>query len=486
MKQLLRNIATALIIILMDVLCIFLAFALAVAVRDFIGMYVTLPALTTTDFMYYVVSNWWMFPLYIGIFFAQGLYTRHRPFWQETKTLFNTILLGALLIYSIISLGKIDLYFSRVLFVIHPIILIVLIPLLRRVVKTILYKLHLWEELVVEVRVDTESTLVSSFGRNSFIGYRVIKTVNVSLNSGELKDIVKKVQIAQEKTSAKTILVVVKDLASPEISELVERLYFISNHILVVPELIDLDVLNADIYHLMYENLFVFDIQKGLNNPVNKFLKRLMDIVISGIALIVLSPALIILALKVYFTDGFPIFVDFHERYGLNGRKFIFFKFRTMRKQKYPDENLDLVKEYIKNDPKKREMWDKYQKLENDPNDPRILPGMNLLRRSSIDELAQFINIFKGDMSIVGPRPFLIREKELIGDYFDRILAAKPGVTDLWTVSGRDSLSFDKRLKMGTWYIQNWSLWLDFVIIAKTFQQVISYFFRWSKKSKKT
>jgi undecaprenyl-phosphate galactose phosphotransferase len=85
-------------------------------------------------------------------------------------------------------------------------------------------------------------------------------------------------------------------------------------------------------------------------------------------------------------------------------------------------------------------------------------------------------------MSIVGPRPYLPRERDIMGKYFDRVLAAKPGITDLWTVSGRDALSFDQRLRMGTWYIQNWTLWLDFVIIVKTVQQVISYFFKWSKR----
>lgn len=483
MKQLLKSILTGLLLIIVDALCIIGAFAVAVWARNVIGMYITLPELTTNDFTFYVASNWWIVPLYIGIFLAEGLYSKHRPFWQETKAILNTILLSALLVYSIVSLGKIDLYFSRVLFVLHPLILLVLVPLVRRFVKAVLYKLHYWEKVVVEVRVDTENSLVTSFARNSFIGYRIVKTVNVSLAKDSIAAIVKRVKLAQDNASADTILVVVKDFATPEISELVERLYFISNHILVVPELMDLDVLNADVYHLMYENLFVFDIQKGLNNPFNKMLKRAIDIVLSSIALVVLSPVLLALAIKVYITDGFPIFVDFHERYGLNGKKFIFYKFRTMIRQKYADETLDIVNAYIEKNPAEKKLWEKYQKLENDP---RILPGMNLLRKSSLDELPQFINILKGDMSIVGPRPFLPREKDLIGDYFGRVLAAKPGVTDLWTVSGRDALSFEKRLKMGTWYIQNWSLWLDLVIIAKTLQQVISYFLKWFKKSKKT
>jgi len=145
-------------------------------------------------------------------------------------------------------------------------------------------------------------------------------------------------------------------------------------------------------------------------------------------------------------------------------------------------ENYERVKKYVQNDPKKKELWEKYQKLENDPNDPRIIPGVGIIRKTSIDELAQLFNVLKGEMSIVGPRPFMPRERELMGEYFGRVLAAKPGITDLWTVSGRDALSFDQRLKMSTWYIQNWSLWLDIIIITKTVQQVISYFFKWFKK----
>jgi len=371
------------------------------------------------------------------------------------------------------------------LFVLHPLILFALVPIIRRLIKSLLYSLGYWKREIIEVRVDTDHTLEPSFTRNTFIGYDIVASKEFSINSDGIAHIVDKANAMKTKFRTDTILLIVKDFSSPQIAELVERLYFVSSHILIVPELMDLDMLNANVYHLMYENLFVFDINKGLSNPLNKAIKRLIDMFLSIIGIIVFSPVLLFLAVKVYLTDGFPIFVDFHERFGLKGKEFIFFKFRSMRKQKYSNENLDLVLDYIKNDPQKREMWEKYQKLENDPKDPRILRGMNLIRRTSIDELAQLFNVLKGDMSIVGPRPFMLRERPLIGDYFDRILAAKPGVTDLWTVSGRDSLSFEQRLKMGTWYIQNWSLWLDLIIIVKTVQQVISYFFKWSRKSEK-
>lgn len=482
----LKTIIAVFTLLTSDIVVLILAFALAIGTRNIIGQYVTLPDLTTQDFWTYVVANWWIIPLYISILIFQGLYHKHRPFWQETRILVNAIALSALFVYSIISLGKIDIYISRILFVLHPLILLGMLPLARRFMKALLYKLGYWRKEVIEIQVDTTHSLKDSFSRNRFIGYHITQSIEVSIKNEDITAIVERVKEATKKYRTETILVVVKDFASAKIAELVERLYFVSSHILVVPELMDLDVMNADVYHLMYENLFVFDIDKGLNNPLNKFLKRTMDIVLSLLGIVITSPILLFETLLIYFKDGLPIFYN-HERYGRDGQIFVFHKFRSMRNEKYPDENYDIVKTYVADNPEKREMWEKYQKLENDPNDPRILKGVgNLIRKTSIDELAQLFNVLKGDMSIVGPRPFMPRERELIGDYFERVLAAKPGITDLWTVSGRDALSFEQRLKMSTWYIQNWSIWLDIVIIAKTVQQVILYFLKWFRKSKKT
>jgi undecaprenyl-phosphate galactose phosphotransferase len=345
-----------------------------------------------------------------------------------------------------------------------------------------MYQLGFWRTRVLEIRIDTDYSLKYSFIRNKFIGYWVVESEDFSLEKDTLTSIVEKVKVLKEKHDIDTISVIVKEFASPKISELVERLYFVSGHVLLVPELMDLDVLNADVYHMMYENLFVFDINKGLNSPMNRLLKRLIDIVLATVGIIVFSPVLIVVSLLIAIKDGFPVLYG-QDRYGKGGKVFNFHKFRTMRKESYKDQNDDRLWEYLNANPEiKANEWDKYQKLEHDP---RILPGINIVRRTSLDELAQLFNVLKGEMSVVGPRPFLPRERDLIGDYFDRVVAAKPGITDLWTVSGRDALSFDQRLRMSTWYIQNWSIWLDFVIIAKTIQQVILYFAKWLMRSKK-
>jgi len=487
MRNLLNSIIAAAALAVLDTFAIIFAFWAAVSIRGLIGIYFVIPELTTNDFMLYVVNNWWIVPLYLFVFLMNGLYTKHRPFWQEAKQLVTAIALAALFVYATISLGKIDDYVSRILFVLHPLLLLLFIPVIRRINKSFLYRMGYWKQEVIEIRVDSGNTLGRSFSRNTFIGYVVVKSLEVSLKNESIPEIIEKVKEIRKKINTNTILVMVKDFSSPKIAELVERLYFISSHVLVVPELMDLDVLNADVYHLMYENLYVFDISKGLANPFNKALKRLIDIVLSTIGIIIFSPLMILIAVSIIIKDGFPVFVEFFDRYGQNGRLFYFFKFRSMRKQSYPDENYHLVLEYVKNDPKKKLLWEKYQKLEDDPHDPRIIPGIGrIIRKTSTDELAQLFNVLLGDMSIVGPRPFMPRERELMGEYFDRVLAAKPGITDLWIVNGRNALSFDQRLKMSTWYIQNWSLWLDFIIVTKTVQQVISHFFKWSNKFKKT
>lgn len=482
MKKAFETLLTFIILAATDIFGIVLAFALSIFVRDLIGNFVKLPVLESSHFEVYLHSNWWIIPLYLVIFASEGLYSKHRPFWQEVKSLTKAIALSALLVYSSISLGRIDEFFSRVLFVLHPLLLLVIAPLLRRIVKALMYRVGYWRKRILEIRIDTDYSLKFSFIRNKFIGYWVVASTHFSLKKDSLAQIVEKVKQLTATNQTETISIIVKDFANPQISELVERLYFVSGHVLLVPELMDLDMLNADVYHMMYENLFVFDINKGLNSPANRLIKRLIDFVLSLIGIIVFSPILLAESLLIFIKDGFPIFYN-HDRYGKGGNIFTFHKFRSMKNESYHNQNDDRLWDYLNANPEiKEKEWDRYQKLENDP---RILPGMNIIRRTSLDELAQLFNVLKGEMSIVGPRPFMPRERELIGDYFDRVLAAKPGITDLWTVSGRDALSFDQRLRMSTWYIQNWSLWLDFVIIVKTIQQVILYFVKWSIKSKK-
>lgn len=189
-----------------------------------------------------------------------------------------------------------------------------------------------------------------------------------------------------------------------------------------------------------------------------KMIKRSADIVGSGLALLLLFPlfAGLFIAIK---RDGGPAFYS-QKRVGLNGKTFRFWKFRSMV------VNADsALKEVLKNDPEAKAEWEQYQKLKNDP---RITKLGRFIRKTSIDELPQLWNVLKGDMSLVGPRPILPEQQYLYGNKFSDYTSIRPGITGPWQVSGRNALTFERRIQLESWYARNWAFWTDIVILLKT------------------
>lgn len=185
------------------------------------------------------------------------------------------------------------------------------------------------------------------------------------------------------------------------------------------------------------------------------FAKRVIDVVLSLLLLIGLSPLFFVIALAIKITSPGPVFFR-QRRCGMNGRTFSIFKFRSMV------ENAEMRRRELE---KMNEMDGPVFKIKRDP---RITTVGRVLRRTSLDELPQLFNVLMGDMSIVGPRPPLAVEVELYKQWQRRRLSLKPGLTCIWQVSGRNKISFEKWMEMDMEYIDNWSLWLDFKIMAKT------------------
>lgn len=180
------------------------------------------------------------------------------------------------------------------------------------------------------------------------------------------------------------------------------------------------------------------------------FIKRLFDFLLSLILHIVLSPLFLIIAILIKLDSEGEVFFK-QERAGLNGKPFMIYKFRTM----------------VKNAEK---IGDGYYTGENDPRITRI---GRFLRKTSLDELPQLINILKGEMSIIGPRPTLMYQVEKYDDFQRKRLLMKPGVTGLAQVYGRNSLSWPERIKYDVYYVENWNLWMDIKIFFKTFLVVL-------------
>ena len=193
--------------------------------------------------------------------------------------------------------------------------------------------------------------------------------------------------------------------------------------------------------------------------------KRLFDIIVSLIGLIFLLPVALIIKIIYMFSGDFHSIFFVQDRIGKNGKNFKFFKFRTM----VPNADEILFKA-LANDEKLREEYSMNKKLKHDP---RITKAGKIIRKCSIDELPQFINIFLGDMTLIGNRPYLPREKKDMGEYFDDIVSTKPGLTGWWQVSGRSDVSFQKRLELETYYSKHAGFKIDFKIFFKTFKVVI-------------
>ena len=201
------------------------------------------------------------------------------------------------------------------------------------------------------------------------------------------------------------------------------------------------------------------------NKIIYKLIKRIVDIIGGLVGTILLIPITIVLYIVTLFykENKGPLFFE-QLRIGKNGKEFRLYKFRSM--VMHADEKLW---EYLNNNQEAKEEYKKYKKLKEDP---RITKLGKFLRKTSLDEFPQFINVLKGDMSLVGPRPYLYREKADMGENYSEIIKVKPGLTGYWQVNGRSDVDFNERTKMDVEYIKDRNLWFDLKILVKTILKV--------------
>ncbi len=199
-------------------------------------------------------------------------------------------------------------------------------------------------------------------------------------------------------------------------------------------------------------------------NRAMNTLKRATDFLLAATALIFLLPVLVPIACAIRLSDGGPALFK-QKRIGRDGREFMCYKFRSM-----VVDSKERLERLLAENPRARAEWQATQKLEDDP---RITPFGNFLRKSSLDELPQLINILRGEMSIVGPRPIVRNEIEKYGEYFEHYCQVRPGLTGLWQVSGRSDTTYDERVALDVKYVNDWSYTQDIKIIAMTIPAVL-------------
>ena len=212
---------------------------------------------------------------------------------------------------------------------------------------------------------------------------------------------------------------------------------------------------------ILDQNLIVPEIIRSAKKIKYESIKRILDVIISSIGLVLLLPFFLILAIIIKIDSKGPI-IYAHKRIGKNGKEIKIYKFRTM----YENAN-EMIKDFTEEQMKE---WKTNFKLKNDP---RVTKVGNILRKTSLDELPQIINIIKGELSIIGPRPVVEEELEKYGANKNKFLSVTPGLTGFWQANGRSDTTYEQRMQMELYYVDNYNFKLDCQIFFKTFSAVL-------------
>ena len=377
-------------------------------------------------------------------------------------------------ILAVISLGKMA-GISRLTVVFLCFYSLFFFPLFRLIGKKIL-SAFIWCDNVIIIGAGTAG-LATAKGINSdvHIGYHVVgfldddESIGKHVQVGDYSyDILGKVcdcETIVKQHNISTVIVAIPSLSNDKLSQLTNGIQKFSKTILLVPDVKGVALTNTELYYLFMEQLFLLKINNNLKSTLNRFVKRVFDLTLVIFLLPILLPTVVLIALLIKVDSPGPVF-HIQDRFGKNRTIFRCIKFRTM----YLDSD-DILKNHLRTNPEKALEWQKYKKLKGP--DPRITRIGKFLRQISLDELPQFLNVIKGEMSLVGSRPYLQREEDDMKYYIDTILLTAPGITGLWQVSGRNKLPFEDRLMLDAWYVLNWSVWLDIVILFKTFRVVL-------------
>ena len=269
----------------------------------------------------------------------------------------------------------------------------------------------------------------------------------------------------QAELHADEAVIAIPTASRQELSSILNMLESSTGRVLYIPDMYMLTTSVAEIRSI--DGVPVISSSQGLLNPVNIAVKTGIDYVGAVIALVVFSPFMIWAAWRIWREDGRPI-MFIQDRVGWKGKHFRTYKFRSMFK------NADEITRRLFSNP---EIFADYKKGIKLKDDPRLTETGKILRKTSIDELPQLLNVLRGEMSLVGPRPLMQSDADIVyGERFTKkVYAAKPGLTGIWQVSGRSDLDAEFRREINCYYVHNWSVWLDIAILMKTPLAVISH-----------
>ena len=413
---------------------------------------------------------YWLFPGWIAVLAYNGAYTRRFTFWDEVRSLWKVSFVVSVAVFAVLYIGKEGPEFSRAFLLGVCLLSLVFFPLLRPPFKRVIYRLgFLKRKLLILGSGEAALMALRAVRKEKNLGYEVAgfagddEAKRSEIEGMKVHGFMDSADRYIERCGIHDVMIAMPGLEKERLTNLINKVQYKAENTLYMSDVSAVAVLGAELRHFGNQDGMVVEIKNNLGRPKNYVLKKLFDLAIWFVLFVIfLLPALAICVIVKATSRGPVLFKQ--QRIGKDGRLFWCYKFRTM----YTDAE-DRLKEILQVDAGARKQWEKYWKLEDDP---RVTRFGKFLRKTSLDELPQLINVLKGQMSIVGPRPYLERERDHLLKFEETILRVPPGITGLWQVSGRSDKTFRERLALDMWYVRNWNIWLDIVILFKTMRVV--------------
>ena len=419
------------------------------------------------------LNFWVVFPLLYLIFLnIEQLYNRRAQFLQIIQKLFITSCYAVTSIIILLYIARIAGSTSRMFIAVFWILSFILLVVFRYIIKKILEKYQLLQIPVLIIGAGkTAELLVQGIKNDAGMGYKIIGLLEDNqVEQGILENypVLGKFSDAEQviaKYNINHVFIAAPGLEQGKLTKLIYKVQPLVKSMGVIPNLVGIPMGGIEAESLFNEKLMLLRLKNNLARPINRWIKTIFDYVLTITGTIAISPILIIIALWIYKDSPGPVIFK-HRRIGKNGKEFNCYKFRSMCV-----DAKERLEQLLKTDPKAKAEWEKDFKLKNDP---RITKSGAFLRKTSLDELPQIFNVLKGEMSLVGPRPIIKDEMIRYGEYINDYLMVKPGITGMWQVSGRSDTDYKQRVQLDSWYVRNWSIWLDAMLLWRTGKTVLS------------
>ncbi|MGD9639205.1 MAG: undecaprenyl-phosphate galactose phosphotransferase WbaP [Alphaproteobacteria bacterium] len=420
------------------------------------------------------------FAVCIFYFRVTGNYTRRQTLWEEAPKTFFAISLAAIFDFLMLSISSLSLTSFDVVRMIYFLSLLkwvitfLALLLAREATKRFLSFIGVWQKPTVIVGIGNNAKLTYlALSRQKILGFDIRAFIDLNKKDDSDYSEIADLKLPILKIEGKAgeffsqikrphVVIAVEEKELKQASHIIDDLTIYHNALDVVPPVRGMALYGLDMTHMFGSEILLLRSRNNLARFFPRVFKRCFDIVATTAILITISP-LFLLFIYLIRKDGGNAFYG-HKRIGQNGNPFYCYKFRSMI------FNADkILADLLEKDPEAKKEWEKDFKLKKDP---RITKIGQILRKTSLDELPQLINVLRGEMSLVGPRPVVAEEIKKYGDYDKYYKEVKPGITGLWQISGRNDVDYSYRVRLDVWYIKNWSFWYDIVILLKTIPAV--------------